>query len=77
MLICVKLSVCKEVNLFMKVTERRNIRKSYFVNAARRIIETEGMEGISARKVSQMAGYDASTLYNYFESLDHIIFGVD
>jgi len=58
----------------MKVTARRNIRKSYFVNAARKIIENEGMDGITARKVSQMAGYDASTLYNYFESLDHIIF---
>ncbi len=58
----------------MKVTTRRNIRKSYFINAARKIIENEGIDAITARKVSQMAGYDASTLYNYFENLDHIIF---
>lgn len=58
----------------MKVSERRNIRKSYFINAARKIIENEGIDAITARKVSQMAGYDASTLYNYFENLDHIIF---
>lgn len=47
---------------------------SYFIEAANQIIETEGIDAITIRKVSDIAGYNSATLYNYFENLDHLIF---
>lgn len=47
---------------------------SYFIEAVNQIIETDGIEAITIRKVSDMAGYNSATLYNYFENLDHLIF---
>ncbi len=47
---------------------------SYFINAAARIIEEEGIDGITIRKVADIAGYNSATLYNYFTNLDHLIF---
>lgn len=58
----------------IKKNTRRNIRKSYFIDAAAKIIEEEGIEAITVRKVTDMAGYNSSTLYNYFENLDHLVF---
>lgn len=46
----------------------------YFIEAADGIIEKEGMEGLSLRKVAKKAGYNSATLYNYFENLDHLAF---
>lgn len=53
---------------------RRNIRKSYFINAAAKIIEDEGIDAITVRKIADIAGYNSSTLYNYFENLEHLTF---
>ncbi len=46
---------------------------SYFVEAAHRIIETEGINSLTVRKVSKLAGYNQATLYNYFENLDYLV----
>ena len=46
---------------------------SYFVDAACKIIDEEGIEQVTARKVADLAGYNSATLYNYFENLDHLI----
>ncbi|MCC0635605.1 MULTISPECIES: TetR/AcrR family transcriptional regulator [unclassified Clostridioides] len=45
----------------------------YFIEAAQNIMENEGIENITLRKVADMAGYNSSTLYNYFKNLDHLI----
>ncbi|EQF23806.1 bacterial regulatory s, tetR family protein [Clostridioides difficile CD160] len=45
----------------------------YFIEAAQNIMENEGIENITLRKVANMAGYNSSTLYNYFKNLDHLI----
>lgn len=45
----------------------------YFVDAACKIIDEEGIEQVTARKVADLAGYNSATLYNYFENLDHLI----
>ncbi|SET68270.1 transcriptional regulator, TetR family [Natronincola peptidivorans] len=55
-----------------KIQKRRMM--SYFIEAANQIIEEEGMEGVTVRKVADLAGYNSATLYNYFENLDHLIF---
>lgn len=47
---------------------------SYFIEAVNKIIEDEGFEAITIRKVSDIAGYNSATLYNYFENLDHLVF---
>lgn len=53
--------------------EQRNQIFACFVNAASEIMEKEGMEGLTLRKVAQKAGYNSATLYNYFKDLDHLI----
>ena len=53
--------------------EQRNQIFACFVNAASEILDKEGMEGLTLRKVAQKAGYNSATLYNYFHDLDHLI----
>jgi AcrR family transcriptional regulator len=48
----------------------------YFIEAAEEIVETEGIQAVTIRKVSDMAGYTSATLYNYFDDLNHLIFFV-
>jgi len=46
----------------------------YFVDATAQIIEEEGVENVTIRKIADIAGYTSSTIYNYFEELSHLIF---
>lgn len=46
----------------------------YFIDAAVRIIDEEGIDGVSIRKVADIAGYNSATLYNYFDDLPHLLF---
>jgi len=52
--------------------EQRNQIFACFVNAAHEIMDAEGMEGLTLRRVSQRAGYNSATLYNYFKDLEHL-----
>lgn len=56
-----------------KQIQRKRIM-SYFIDSAAKIIDEEGIENITIRKVSDLAGYNSATLYNYFENLDHLVF---
>jgi len=47
---------------------------TYFIEAAKKIIEEEGLQAVTIRKVADMAGYNSATLYNYFENLNHLMF---
>lgn len=47
--------------------------RSYFVDAAKEIILRDGMEGVSVRKVAEIAGYSYATLYNYFSDLNQLL----
>ncbi len=47
---------------------------TYFIDATNEIIENEGIESVTIRKVANLAGYNSATIYNYFENLDHLIF---
>jgi len=47
---------------------------SYFIEAAKKLIEEEGIDAVTIRRVASMAGYNSATLYNYFENLNHLIF---
>ncbi|MED3561401.1 TetR/AcrR family transcriptional regulator [Bacillus xiapuensis] len=46
----------------------------YFVEATAEIIEEEGFDKITIRKVADKAGYNSATLYNYFSEVSHLIF---
>lgn len=45
----------------------------YFIDAAREIIETKGVEGVTIRDVAAKAGYSSGSIYEYFESVDQLI----
>jgi AcrR family transcriptional regulator len=47
---------------------------SYFIDATAQIIEEEGIENITIRKIGDLAGYNSATIYNYFGELSHLIF---
>ncbi|HKL09907.1 MAG TPA: TetR/AcrR family transcriptional regulator [Clostridia bacterium] len=57
--------------MLKKEIQRKRIQK-YFIDAATRVIEEEGINSITLRKVSDIAGYNSATLYNYFESVNHV-----
>lgn len=53
-----------------ELQKKRTIK--FFIEAAVNIIEEEGFESITIRKVADKAGYNSATLYNYFRNLDHL-----
>ncbi|WZL71803.1 TetR/AcrR family transcriptional regulator [Clostridiaceae bacterium 35-E11] len=57
-----------------KKTIQKRRMMSYFIEAAQSIIEEKGIENVTIREVSDIAGYNSATLYNYFENLDHLLF---
>lgn len=50
--------------------QRNTIR---FIEAAQELIEEEGLEKISIRKIADRAGFHNSTIYLYFEDVDELI----
>lgn len=50
---------------------RRVLR--YFIEAAQSIIQKDGMDAVTIRKVADIAGYNSATLYNYFQDLDQLL----
>lgn len=57
--------------------EKFNIKQkrvmTYFIEAAEELILEEGVEGVSINKVAKKAGYNSATIYNYFDSIEHLI----
>jgi AcrR family transcriptional regulator len=47
---------------------------SYFIDATTQIIEKEGIDKVTIRKIADLAGYNSATIYNYFEDLSHLVF---
>lgn len=63
----------KTMEIDKKEIQKRRMM-GYFIEAANEIIEKEGIEAVTVRKVADIAGYNSATLYNYFENLEHLIF---
>lgn len=55
----------------MKLKERRVM--SYFIEATIEIIEKEGINKVTIRKIADKSGYNSATLYNYFKNLDVLL----
>lgn len=59
-----------------QLTTRRKRIMIYFIEATQKLIQTEGVDGLSIRKIANEAGYNSATLYNYFHDLEHLtLFG--
>jgi AcrR family transcriptional regulator len=58
--------------------ERKELQRArmwkYFLDAAAEVIEEEGIEHLTIRKIADHAGYTASTAYIYFKDLSHLKF---
>ena len=52
--------------------DQRNQILACFINSASEIMQSEGMDALTLRRVAQKAGYNSATLYNYFKDLDHL-----
>jgi AcrR family transcriptional regulator len=63
----------EETNMKKKEIQMGRMWK-YFVDATAEIIEEEGIDKITIRKVADRAGYNSATIYNYFTELSHLIF---
>ncbi|KKB44998.1 TetR/AcrR family transcriptional regulator [Bacillus thermotolerans] len=57
---------------------RKEIQKArmwrYFLDAAVEVIEEEGIDHVTIRKIADKAGYTSSTAYNYFKDLSRLKF---
>lgn len=61
------------MNISNKEIQRKRM-SGYFIEATQSIIEKEGIENVTIRKISSLAGYNSATLYNYFDDLNQLIF---
>jgi len=55
---------------------RKKLGSSHFIQAAKEIILTEGVENASVRKIADQAGYAFTTIYNYYKDLNGLLLDV-
>ena len=53
--------------------EQREIIKSKILDSTKTIIESEGFDAVSIRKVAKLAGYTEGNIYNYFDDKDSLV----
>ncbi|QTD43545.1 TetR/AcrR family transcriptional regulator [Sporosarcina sp. Te-1] len=46
----------------------------YFIEATVEVIEEEGINQVTIRKIADRAGYNSATIYNYFDEISHLVF---
>ena len=56
-----------------KQNRKRNRTKMYFLEAAKDMIVSQGVENVSVRKIADAAGYSYPTLYSYFQDLNELL----
>lgn len=62
----------------MEKIEKKEIQeqrmRGYFIEAAKSLIQSEGVKSLSVRNIADQAGYSFATLYNYFKDVKVLIF---
>ena len=53
--------------------DQKLTRMALFINCARQLIDEEGYQNVSIRKIADRAGYHNSTIYFYFSDLDYLL----
>jgi len=56
--------------------QKNDLVKNGFIQAAKKIVLQEGVEGVSVRKVAQATGYSYATIYHYFTDLNALLLSV-
>jgi AcrR family transcriptional regulator len=51
--------------------------RELILDAARDIIESDGLAGLSAREIARRIGYSPGTIYNMYQNLDDVILHVE
>jgi AcrR family transcriptional regulator len=47
--------------------------RQVFIDSAKEIIDSQGLEAVSAREISKVSGYSYTTVYNYFKDMDSLL----
>jgi AcrR family transcriptional regulator len=63
----------KEHSMSEKQNRKRTRTKMYFIEAAKEMIESRGVESVSVRNIADAAGFSYPTLYNYFNDLNELL----
>ncbi|MFD1067618.1 TetR family transcriptional regulator [Oceanobacillus locisalsi] len=60
------------------ISNRKEMQRTrmwhYFLGAATEIMEEEGIDHVTIRKIADRAGFTSSTAYNYFKDVTHLKF---
>lgn len=56
-----------------KIPIKQKRMLQYFIEATQHIIERDGFDNVTIRKISEQAGYNSATIYNYYEDLEHLL----
>ena len=70
---------CAILHLGRTIMEYKNLNikqkrvMTYFIEATKELISTEGFSNLTIRKIATAAGYNSATLYNYFQDLDDLL----
>ena len=51
--------------------------RELILEAAREIIESDGLAGLSAREIARRIGYSPGTIYNMYQNLDDVVLHVE
>jgi AcrR family transcriptional regulator len=51
--------------------------RELILDAAREIIESQGLAGLSAREIARRIGYSPGTIYNMYQNLDDVVLHVE
>ncbi len=74
----IKIEWCKfykageEMTPISKKNQQRYHSMAHFIQVAIQIIQEEGLNALSIRKVAQRAGYNSATLYYYFSNFEEL-----
>lgn len=52
---------------------RHQRRKGFFIEAAKKVLKTGDETMINAKEIASIAGYSASSIYDYFSNLDELL----
>ena len=58
---------------YKNLTLKQKRVMTYFIDATKELISSEGFANLTIRKIAASAGYNSATLYNYFEDLDDLL----
>lgn len=59
--------------MISKDEHKANIKRK-FIDLTIDLVQKDGMDGVSIRKIASIAKYNSATIYLYFDNLDHLLF---